>query len=185
MGKLSKVNNGGREKEKWANTSLKKGRGIYTPPRNVAVAVLQGRIFRSKFGPDILPFPPKTTKDFARVVQIWGRIFWPDISKLGRIIRPPLKTAKDQKLAKCASLRFKAGYFGRIFPKLSRIIRPGRASNTKTTITFASGLRFRWSCARWNHHNELYNIIHRNIIVQQRRMKPNDKRFDLAKEMSR
>jgi hypothetical protein len=55
MGKLSKVNNGGREKEKRANPSLKKGRGIYTPPGIVAVAVLQGRIFRSKFGPDISP----------------------------------------------------------------------------------------------------------------------------------
>jgi hypothetical protein len=55
MGKLSKVNNGGREKEKRANPSLKKGRGIYTPPEIVAVAVLQGRIFRSKFGPDIPP----------------------------------------------------------------------------------------------------------------------------------
>jgi hypothetical protein len=70
MGKLSKVNNGGRKKEKRADPSLKKGRGIYTPPGNVAVAVLQGRIFRSKFGPDIPPFHPKTAKDFVRVVQI-------------------------------------------------------------------------------------------------------------------
>jgi hypothetical protein len=52
-------------------------------------------------------------------------------------------------------------------------------------VTFASGLHFRWSWARWNHHNELYNFIHRNIIVQQRRMKPNDKRFDLAIKMNR
>jgi hypothetical protein len=37
---------------------LKKGRGIYTPPEIVAVAVLQGRIFWSKFGPDI-PHPLK------------------------------------------------------------------------------------------------------------------------------
>jgi hypothetical protein len=42
MGKLSKVNNGGREKEKRANPSLKKGRGIYTPTGIVAVAELQG-----------------------------------------------------------------------------------------------------------------------------------------------
>jgi hypothetical protein len=53
MDKLSNVNNGGREKEKRASSSLKKGRGIYTPPRIVVVVVLQGRIFRSKFGPDI------------------------------------------------------------------------------------------------------------------------------------
>jgi hypothetical protein len=33
-------------------------------------------------------------------------------------------------------------------------------------ITFASGLCFSWSWARWNHHNELYNFIRRNIIVQ-------------------
>jgi hypothetical protein len=39
--------------------------------------------------------------------------------------------------------------------------------------------------ARWNHHNELYNFIHRNIIVQQRRAKPNDKRFDLSIKMNR
>jgi hypothetical protein len=55
MSKLSKVNNGGRERGKWANPILKKGRGIYTPPGIVAVAELQGRIFRSKFGPDISP----------------------------------------------------------------------------------------------------------------------------------
>jgi hypothetical protein len=61
MGKLSKVNNGGREKEKWANPSLKKGRG------NVAIAIQQGRIFRSKFRPDIHP-PPQTDKDFTRVI---------------------------------------------------------------------------------------------------------------------
>jgi hypothetical protein len=47
-------------------------------------------------------------------------------------------------------------------------------------ITYASGLRLRWSWARWNHHNELYNFIHRNIIFQQRRIKPNDERFDLS-----
>jgi hypothetical protein len=115
MGKLSKVNNGGRERAKRANPSLKKGRGIYTPPGIVAIAELQGRIFRSKFGPDISPPPQKTAKDFARVVQIWGRIFWPDILKLGRIFRPPLKLAKDQKKARRVSLRFGAGYFGRIF----------------------------------------------------------------------
>ena len=32
-------------------------------------------------------------------------------------------------------------------------------ANTKTTISFASGLRFRYSWARWNHHNEIYNIM--------------------------
>jgi hypothetical protein len=103
------------ERGKWANPSLKKGRGIYTPPGIVAVAVLQGWIFRSKFGPDIsTPLekllrtlrassrfgaayfisgrifrpPPKSAKDFARVVQIWGWIIGPDISIFGRIIRP-------------------------------------------------------------------------------------------------
>jgi hypothetical protein len=40
MGKLSEVNNGGRERVKQAHSSLKKGRGIYTPPGIVAVAVL-------------------------------------------------------------------------------------------------------------------------------------------------
>jgi hypothetical protein len=52
-------------------------------------------------------------------------------------------------------------------------------------VTFAFGLRFWWSWARWNHHNDLYNVIHRNIIVQQRRIKPNNKRFDLAIKMNR
>jgi hypothetical protein len=116
---------------------LKKGRGIYTPPGIVAIAELQGRIFWSKFGPDISP-PRKTAKDFARVVQIWGRIFWPDISKLGWIFRPPLKSAKD--FARVVQI------WGQIFrpdiSKLGQIIRPGRASNTKTSITFASGLCF-------------------------------------------
>jgi hypothetical protein len=114
MGKLSKVNNGGRERGKRANPSLKKGKGIYTPPGIVAIAELQGWIFWTKFRPDISP-PRKIAKDFARVVQIWGRIFRPDISKLGWIFRPPLKSAKDQKKVRRASLRFGAGYFGRIF----------------------------------------------------------------------
>jgi hypothetical protein len=47
-------------------------------------------------------------------------------------------------------------------------------------MNFASELHFRWSWACWNHHNELYNLIHRNIIVQQRRIKPNNERFDLS-----
>jgi hypothetical protein len=55
MGKLSKVNNRGRERGKRAHPSLKKGMGIYTPPRIVAVAEQQGQIFRSKFGLDISP----------------------------------------------------------------------------------------------------------------------------------
>jgi hypothetical protein len=80
----------GERGEKWANSSLKKGRGIYTPLGIVAVVVLQGPMFRSKFGPDNPP-PPlrKTTKDFARVVQIWGRIIRPDISIFCWIRRIP------------------------------------------------------------------------------------------------
>jgi hypothetical protein len=82
MGKISKVNNGGRERGKRAHSSLKKRRGIYTPPRIVAVAVLQGRIFRSKFGPDNPPPPWNYDNDIARVTQKCGRIFqfWSDIS---------------------------------------------------------------------------------------------------------
>jgi hypothetical protein len=44
---------------------------------------------------------------------------------------------------------------------LERTTRNSRVIHTKMVITFASGLRFRWSWARWNHHNELYNFIHR------------------------
>jgi hypothetical protein len=39
--------------------------------------------------------------------------------------------------------------------------------------------------AHWNHNNEIYKSMHRNIIVQQRRVKPNDKRFDLSIKMNR
>jgi hypothetical protein len=61
-----------------------------------------------------------------------GRIFRPDISNLGRIFRPPLKSAKDQKMVRRASLRFQVGYLARYFqkwaglsgPNLPRIIRP-------------------------------------------------------------
>jgi hypothetical protein len=56
----------------------------------------------------------------------------------------------------------------------------GSNTNTKMTITWASGLRFWWSWARWNHNNEIYKYIHRNIIVQQVRIKTNDERFDLS-----
>jgi hypothetical protein len=44
--------------EKQPHSSLKKGRAIYTPPGIVAIGVLQGRIFLSKFGPDN-PAPSK------------------------------------------------------------------------------------------------------------------------------
>jgi hypothetical protein len=71
--------------------------------------------------------------------------------------------------------------------RLSRggISGPEENSSTKMVVTFASWLRIRWSWACWNHHNELYNFIHRNIIVQQRRMKPNGKSFDLAIKRNR
>jgi hypothetical protein len=72
MDKLFKVNNGGREKEKRAHPSLKKGRGIYTPPGNVAIAVLQGRIFQSKFGPDIPPLPPEKLLRTSRASSRFG-----------------------------------------------------------------------------------------------------------------
>jgi hypothetical protein len=68
---------------------------------------------------------------------------------------------------------------------LGRIIRPRQNINTKMVITFASGLHFWWSWACWNHHIELYDFIHRNIIVQQRRIKLNYKRFDLSIKMNR
>ena len=55
----------------------------------------------------------------------------------------------------------------------------------KTTITFSSGLCFWWSWARWNHNNEFYKNMHRNIIVQQVRIKPNDERFDLSSKTNR
>jgi hypothetical protein len=42
------------------------------------------------------------------------------------------------------------------------------------TITWASGLRFLWSWARWNQNKELYKSLHRNIIVQPRSVTPND-----------
>jgi hypothetical protein len=56
----------------------------------------------------------------------------------------------------------------------------GSNTNTKMTKTWASGLLFWWSWARWNHNNELYKYMHRNIIVQQGRIKQNDERFDLS-----
>jgi hypothetical protein len=53
-------------------------------------------------------------------------------------------------------------------------------TNTKITITWASGLYFWWSWARWYHNNELYKYLHRNIIVQQWRIKPIEESFDLS-----
>ena len=50
----------------------------------------------------------------------------------------------------------------------------------KSAISFSSGLRFRWSWARWNRNEELYKIMQRNIIVQQWRIKPNGERLDLS-----
>jgi hypothetical protein len=121
---------------------LKKERGIYTPPGIVGVAVLQGpdilvQVWTGYFAP-LKKLLRTSRASFRFGAGYFGRIF----SKLGRIFRPPLKMAKDQKKVRRTSLRFEAGYFGRIFPKLGRIFRPRKASNTKTSITFASGLRF-------------------------------------------
>jgi hypothetical protein len=72
---------------------------------------------------------------------------------MGRIIRPPSgnpplhKNNQAQKSAPPSDWRH------------SR-------SLVKIATTFASGLHFWWSWARWNHHNDLYNFIHRKIIVQ-------------------
>ena len=55
-----------------------------------------------------------------------------------------------------------------------------RTDKTKTSITFATGLRFRWTWARFEANNKLYKIMQWNIIVQQGRIKPNDERFDLS-----
>jgi hypothetical protein len=51
--------------------------------------------------------------------------------------------------------------WGLIFPAWGQTFRQEKNINTKMEITFASGLRFRWTWARWNHHNELYNFIHK------------------------
>jgi hypothetical protein len=103
------------EKEKRAYPSLKKGRGIYTPPGKV----LQGRIFRSKLGPDISPPPShekllRTSRASSRFgAGYFGRIF----PKVGRIFWSPLKSAKDQKMVRRASYRFKARYLAGYFQK--------------------------------------------------------------------
>jgi hypothetical protein len=99
MGKLFKVNNRGRERGKRANPSLKKGRGIYTPPGIVVIAVLQGQIFWSKFGPDISPPLKKLLRTLHTSSRFGAENLGPDISAgyfiSGRIFRSPPKLAKD------------------------------------------------------------------------------------------
>jgi hypothetical protein len=62
----------------------------------------------------------------------------------------------------------------------SPALEKAETAKTKTIITWASRLRFWWSLACWNHNNELYKSMHRNIIVQPRKVKPNEERFDLS-----
>jgi len=73
----------------------KKGRGIYTPSQNVAVADLEGRIIRPKLGRIIRPLAglsappiwvtPRQVLSRISAAPGGGRIIRP---KLGRIIRP-------------------------------------------------------------------------------------------------
>jgi hypothetical protein len=74
---------------------------------------------------------------------------------------------------------FWAGVSGPQRPE-SPALEKAETAETKTTITWASGLCFQWSWAHWNHNNELYKSMHRNIVVQPRRIKPNEERFDLS-----
>ena len=53
------------------------------------------------------------------------------------------------------------------------------SSDTESSITFSSGLRFRWSWARWNRNKEPFKNMQRNIIVHHLRIKPNGERWDL------
>jgi hypothetical protein len=107
MGKLSKVSNGGRERGKWADSNLKKGRGICTPPGIVAVAVLQGRIFQSKFGLDNPP-PAPPPEILLRTLHASPR------SVAGYFGHP-----RNQLRTLRASSRFGGGLLGRIFPFLA------------------------------------------------------------------
>ena len=117
------------------------------------------------------------------------------MGKKGAFYTPNHQNDRWQEKSRC---RLRPDNPGRIFPKIrplywasrigaakqlknhfsGRIIRPYqtglsgpvRNSKTETAITFASGLRFWWSWARFEEGNELYKIMQRTIIVNQERL---------------
>jgi hypothetical protein len=91
--------------------------------------------------------------------------FWPKI-------RPLLAGSTTQMCQGTAFFRLRTSFF--------RPSETSRNTKTKMAITWASELHFRWSWARFKANKELYNFIHINIIVQQRKIKPNKERFNLS-----
>jgi hypothetical protein len=113
-----------RHPEGWPDISARYFRfgRIFRPPQNRLRT--RGRVTQKGgliFQPDIsdldgyFDHPQNRLRTKGRVTQKGGRIFRPDISNLGRIFRPPLKSAKDQKMARCASPRLQAGYLAGYF----------------------------------------------------------------------
>ena len=111
----------------------------------------------------------------------WSRKTWTGYFRVHQKFLDPRRTTKSCKNSSQNILERRpeivpeiSGPTGYFRPKDRNFRTPEniRNTNTKMTITFASGLRFRCSWARWNHHNEHDKIMQRNIIVQRWRMKP-------------
>jgi hypothetical protein len=102
----------------------------------VRVIQIYGRIFDRIFAKvgQIFHQPWNRLRTRARVIQISDRIFGWIFTKVHRIFRSPLKSAKDQKTARCVSIRSMAGYLVGHFqkwagisgPNLTQIFRPWR-----------------------------------------------------------
>ena len=93
-------------------------------------------------------------------------------------LRPGVLNVVTQRLKSKKSARHWS--FRRAHAGVSGFGKTDRNTNTKTVITWASELCFRWTRARFEDNNELYKIMQRNIIVQQVSIKPNEERFNLS-----
>jgi len=80
---------------KTSSLKLEEGEGYLYPSRDCSRCSTAGTGYSGPILDRIFCPPRKTAKDFARVVQIWGRIFRPDISKTGPDI-PPKKSEQHK-----------------------------------------------------------------------------------------
>jgi hypothetical protein len=179
------------EREKWKPPAQGGRRGPFIgPPRKLAVARHLPRSLwpwgMESPAPSLRAWVTKSPNPLQRraPLQKLRRPESPDpragVSGLGKVpggSGPKLRT-------KMTKTHFWAGVSGP--PRLeSPALEKAEIAETKMTITWASELRCWWSWARWNHNNECYKSMHRNIIVQPRRVKTNEKRFDLSIKMNR
>ena len=129
---------------------------------------------------DVQQWRKESAKSWGRVRGQWGRS--PTYMGTQKCNRYELNSRSSGTTATCSGTTAHVhprGVLAAVLAVLPPEAKTAGHPQTKTSITFASGLRFRCSWARWNRNDEHYKNMQRNIIVQEGRIKPNEERFDL------